>query len=241
MRIFAVIITLLIIGGEAFAQGNSDKPLKKMSYGLYFAPTLCYRHLDSEPSEEWLKDLRNQNEEVHLSFSAAFLMSHVLTEKFSLGFGLVYSDRGFQSTVDELTWVSTNTGFPTKTYTSFHYRYFDVPLNLKYYFYNKNKLQCYASVGLSLAMLFNHHKINHRSYDGRWIAAKEDKGYGYNRANLMGNVEVGMEYSILKALKINVSLFFQQAMLATTELPTKEYLFNSGLNIGIIYTPTNLK
>ena len=230
-------IFLFLLGMQAWGQEGISQSLHKLSYGLYISPMVSYRHLATEPGEEWFKQLRNENEATRVSFSAGFLMDHVLSKQFSLSFGLEYTDRGFQSKVTPLTWASTGTNLATEMYTSYHYRYFDVPLNVKYYFYQKDRLRCYASAGLSLALLFNYHKINHTKIDGRWAAAMEDKGWGYNRVNLIVTAQIGIEYQLMKTLKIAGALFSQQATLATTPTPTKEYLFNGGLRIGIIYTP----
>lgn len=232
-----IYIVLFLYSVQTWGQNDAKQSVHKLSYGLYISPMVGYRHLSVEPGEEWFKQLRNDNEVAKLSFSAGFLMDHVLTKDFNLSFGLEYTDRGFQSKVTSLTWASTGTNLATETYTSYHYRYFDVPLNVKYYFYQKDRLRCYASAGLSLALLFNYHKINHTKTDGRWAAAMEDKGWGYNRVNLAVTAQMGIEYNLLETVKLAGALFFQQATLVTTPTPTKEYLFNGGVRIGIIYTP----
>lgn len=236
MKYFLFFI-LLLLCIDAQSQSLQWQQQRKMSYGLFFSPTINYRTLTSEAPTDLVKEIRDSEEEAALGYRAGITLDYRLTKQLELQFGLILSNRIFKTAEQSPIWSDETITEITSTSISNQYLYLDIPLKLKYNFSSQKRLNWFVSGGINTSLFFLYNRKNHVQISGEWVVSK-DQSFHTNPLNFFAEIESGMEYKVFPRLKIRLSANFQYALTSTnSNLKTKEYLYNSGVGVGLIFTP----
>lgn len=229
MKKIALLIIMLLGLNHVHAQYKAQVHYKKWSYGLFVAGTTNYRRIRSTNEEDWLKRDKDNDEIRRTSITAGFIANYLITDKFSLNTGLVYSDLGYKTRPETLRF--SDNAF-TKASVTVHYNYVIIPLDLKYNFLKHNKWNLYLAGGVSPAVFIGQNRTV--SYND--VKNSDSESVGRDRFNFIADLQAGLDYSLSDRFKLTGGLFYKQFLNATnSNLPTKEMLNSAGISVGVIY------
>lgn len=229
---------ILLLSGSIIAQSEMTSTSSKLSYGLYFSPAIGYRILSSEPAEAWLKERRDLEEESAFGYRFGAKIDYRFSDKIGLQTGLVFADRVYKTIESPPTFINPPTDAITSSYLSFHYKYLDIPLRVKYNFPSQTKLNFFLAGGVTTSIFLSYSKDIHTQTNTDWTISKDKKSIGYDRLNFFAVLGSGVEYSLSSKVSIRTSVNMEYGLKATNiNLPTTERLFAGGMELGIVFTP----
>ena len=127
----SALITLLIIQPlTVFCQTKDSTSFRKIKIGVAFSPDVCYRILNYNASNKWIADIINGEEIPKFGLTTGVNIQYSFSKKIALELGILYSDKGEKTKTTNLIWSTPNPAFPTKSNTTFHYQYSDIPLKV---------------------------------------------------------------------------------------------------------------
>lgn len=236
MRSFALLL-LSLLTITATAQVEAALEPSKLSFGVFAAPTLNYRTLTSQASNSIILDSRNELEIAGLGYQTGLHVDYRLNTKLELQAGVVYSMRMFRNQTETLVWPAGSESNVTEAFISQQYEFLKIPLSLRYNFTTGNKLNYYAAAGLSLSFMLSHQQRNHINTGGSWSFTSNEQLLA-NPNMIFAQLEGGVDYAFNSSFKLRAGLSFQHSLSATNPtLSTKEYLYNGGLRLGLVFTP----
>ncbi|MCG8328422.1 MAG: PorT family protein [Chitinophagales bacterium] len=232
----SIIICLLsCLSFTLMAQSNQNS--NKWSYDIFFNPNFGYRFLSKNSIEEELQSLRNTKEQFNFGYSMGISLEYRIRSKVTIIGGLGYSNRAYKTKKKDLVWLEPHLNYPQQSFNSFHYQYLDIPLGVKYDFMKKRRFSLYLYGGAMTSMYLQYVQKNHvKKMDG-WKVEKD-------KLNFIGNdvfqwslfTQVGFEYIANEKFRARIAPHFQMDIKGVnSNLRTREYLYNLGLSVSLVY------
>ena len=237
--------------GQNATSSNNDGELKRMEIGVHISPDYANRILKKNGeslTSDWIIDGRNERETAKLGLTAGFTFNYHVTKSISIGTGVSYGNKGYQTKKNELTFgqmldprygftSSTSNGSSSPTHIRFVYyhHYVGVPLNVNFTA-GAGKFKFVSSVGLitefltkstNTAVLFMD--------DGSISRNKEELNEDYKLINLSPTVSVGVEYALNPNMTLRATPTFRFGVLQIIDTPVTAYLYSAGLQFGYYF------
>lgn len=230
------ILTFILFYGHNYAQEQSIN-YKKSSIGLMLYTNYSYRAVQSSIEDNLLKEIRDNTEKAHLGKAISFNYGRKLSTKFKLDVALKYAFKSYQTKYETLNWVTGDSGFPNKSKTIFQFTFVDIPVRLKYYFFNK-KVKLYATAGASINFFFEKKQSVISMYSNGNKSIESSTGYtGTNFLSYTVIEGVGLQYPLSKRINLNLELLGNQGITTLIrDKILKEYLYDYGVSVGIYYS-----
>jgi hypothetical protein len=231
--LFLMIMVLPLIG---FGQPE-EKPRRLSAVGIMVSPVYSYRTLNFAASNQWVAEMRNDEEVGNVGFAAGFRAHYRLRDKMKLEIGLSYANKSFKTKYEELSWTSDDPAFPTRSRTIYRYKYIMLPVNISYAFFVAEKVRCFASAGLSAnVFLARKTKVELSYADGGDGSHASSKRIGYSRFNLSAIVSAGIDYRLSKRFTVRAEPFYERSLTSiVADDQAREYLFSFGVVTGVHY------
>lgn len=252
------LLFLLIIVHNASAQDSLRTGLKgdvnRWSVGINVSPDYCNRTLINNygsPIAAMIIDLRNKSEQYKIGYSAGLNIAYSFNKHTMVEFGLSYSDMGYATKKQELTFgdmIDPRFGFTYPTQGSgnppdywaiqfvYNYIYLNVPARLIFKF-GEGKNKFVAGIGISGGYLI---KSTYRmvSDNGESISVSSSKLQyeSFNKFNLFPEVSIGAERQLSQKFTLRVQPVFRYGLLQIIDASISAHLWSAGLNIGCYYS-----
>ena len=191
-------LLILLISTLALGQSKDSIKLNGFKIGIVFSPDYCYRFLNYSASNNWVEDLRNDEEEPTFGYTTGLGFKMDLTDRWVIETGLLYSIKGEQTRDTNLVWVVPNANLPVKSKTQYHFKYIDIPLKAQYYFGNR-RVKFFLSAGVSFNIFSEKAtKVISEFEDGHKTSENSMVDLGYLKFNLAALIGCGIKYDIKK-------------------------------------------
>lgn len=236
MRSNLLILTLLI-STLALGQSKDSIQFRRFKIGVTFSPDYCYRILKYDPSNKWVQDLRNDEEEPIFGFTTGFGIKMNLTNRVVLETGLFYSIKGQQTRNTDLVWTAPNADLPVKSKTQYHFKYIDIPLKAQYFFGNR-KIKYFLSAGVSFNIFSEKAtKVVSEFEDGHTTSENSIVDLGYLKFNLAAIIGCGIRYDATERISISAEPVYRQFINSiVADKKAKEYPYSIGTNFAVYYS-----
>jgi len=249
-------IVFLVLTVQTFAQSptssDSKGELKRIEIGVNISPDFANRILRNNNGSETADiviNSRNKSETGKLGMTAGVSFGYRFTKSISIETGASYSNKGYQTKKDELTFGqmidprygftidSTSNGSVTPTHARFIYNHHYIGIPLKVNFsVGGNKWKFVSSIGVVTEFLV---KSTNTSVlfmtDGSRKRNTEELNDDYKFINLSPTVSVGVEYVLNPNMSLRVEPTFRFGVLQIIDTPVTGYLYNAGLQFGYYF------
>ena len=246
----------MLLTVQAFAQspqssdGNGD--LKRIEIGVNISPDFTSRILrnnNGSATADWIINGRNEREIPKLGMSAGLSFGYRFTKTVGIETGILYSNKGYQTKKDELTfwqmidprygfiYSNTNGGGATFTHVRFIYSYHYVGIPVKVNFsVGGNKWKFVSSIGIitefltkstNTAVLYMNDKRKERN--------TETLNDNYKIINLSPTASIGVEYILNPCMSLRAEPTFRFGVLQIIDTPVTGYLYSAGLQVGYYF------
>jgi len=229
-------IVALLFSSVVFGQSADSTGWKSVKVGVVFAPEYCYRLLNYHPSNGWVEDLRNNEEEATFGFTTGLGFKMNLSSKFVFESGLFYSIKGEQIKSKDLEWASPNPDFPVNSKAKYHFKYIELPLKAQYLI-GSGRLKGFVSAGVAVNIFSEKEtKIISASADGHSTSEPSVVDLGYLKFNVAAVLGVGMTYDLTRRFSISVEPVYKRFLNSiVVDDQAKEYPYSFGANFGVYY------
>lgn len=246
--LFTIVITANTFGQET-QKNTPTADFKRVQIGANFSPDYCFRMLknnDGSSTSEAILKLRNSNERQKLGYSAGLNFIFNLRKKIGIEIGVQYSNKGYQTKMQDLTFASMidprhgfvyNTSGPTPTRGKFIYNdyYLDIPLKVNFIF-GKKKIRFITSAGATTNVFIKETTTSVLEYeDGSHTRKTSSSTYDYNQFNISPLISVGIDWKLNEKNNLRIEPTFRYGVLKIIDAPLTGYLWNAGLNIGYYF------
>ena len=226
-----------------WAQGNTNltrdtKGFSSFQIGGIGSLDICYRTLENkrgDPSIDQLIKLENENHTVKFGYHAGIGFCINVSKHFGMETGVIYSNRGYETKLQEFIYVNPDPAAPTHGRSIYNYNYIDVPLKANF-FAGKGKVRFYSSVGLVTNILVAQNETFVRKYaDGRTTYEVFQTSWPFERVVFSGMVAAGIDIKFSEKLNLRVSPNFSHNIGRFVDAPISGYLWNVGLSADFYF------
>lgn len=236
MKVVIFVLSIAMASNMSFAQEVNEKEGGKVSLGLFISPTLNYRILTSDASNDFIKTVRDESESSGFRYQGGITLDLKLSERLGLQSGLVYADRVFKTNSIVFNWEDNSEPSITEAFFTQQYQYIEIPFQLKHDFLSTEKMNYFCAAGFTGAFLISHKQNHHVRVNNNWERSSSEL-LNERTFMLMADLALGMEYKFKSLVKMRSSINLQQGIRPTNpDYPTKEYLNAAGLRLGIVFT-----
>lgn len=225
---------------EKMAQ-EQNASTRQISYRIFFAPQMQYRSLFSNGSEQTAVQERNETETAQIGFTTGIGAEYALSEHWSITAGIAFSDRGYQTRLRNLQFVSQTAQDQVviqQSYVAYHFLAIDIPLGILYRFAQENNWTFFASVEALPSIVIQKNKALWVSSENVWTATQVSRTRGFDRFALLLKGSVGADYHLSNTFTIRANAHFQHSLTAVNpNLATRDYLYAGGVELGLVWTP----
>jgi hypothetical protein len=201
--------------------------------GINFSPDYSFRSLksfDGSSDVGFVIQSRDGIEIAKLGYTTGINLCYNLSPKLGVETGLQYSNKGYQTKKNNLSYIDPETGQYLQAKWIYKDAYLDVPLKLNITF-GKRNLRFISSIGFVTNIFLSQHLITFVDKpDGKTERIVSE--YELRRINISPMVSLGIDYKINYKMNIRVEPTFRYGVIKILDSPIKEYLWNAGLNIG---------
>jgi hypothetical protein len=253
-------LLLLIINVSLFANDTLNiipkTDFNRWSVGVNISPDYCDRTLVNNftsPYAGMIIELRNKGEQFKIGYSVGVSLCYNLNKRMGVELGFSYSDMGYSTKENELTFgdaidprfgytyptsgTGTSTGYASiKIY--YNHIYLNLPVRLVYRFGEK-KNKFIAGIGLTTGYLIK--STSRIAFDnGESITiSRDDLQYEkYNNYNIFPELSFGIERQLSQKLMLRVQPVLKYGLIEIIDAPNSTHLWSGGFNVGCYY---NLK
>ncbi len=151
--------------------------------------------------------------------------------------GLFLANRVYRTRTESLNWVDPTISGPTEVFRSRQFQYVEIPLYVQYTFFQKERVNLFATLGGIIALNSRNFERSHVKLDNEWQVTNF-AAPNLSHTIFMLSSGIGAECKISTRIKLRGELLYQQAITpVNSDLPTKELLNSGGLNFGLIFSP----
>lgn len=217
--------------------GQNSKQANKISIGYNFSIDNSFRTLknsDGNSSTDLVINSRNNIEIAKIGYTTGLNLLFHFSDLFGFETGVQYSNKGYKTKEQELTYLPPNPSLPNKLTSSYSYQYIGIPLKAKFSF-GKSKAHFTSAAGFMTNFLINIKQTNNYTYsDGNTEKKNQSSTTGFNKVDISPMVSIGVDYNLTDKIHIIAEPTFRFGLLSTKDAPVKEKLWNAGLNLGVV-------
>lgn len=218
-----LVIAIIMMGSfsSLFAQETLNE--QKLTVGLNFSPSICYRFTSSANSDlKWLKAVCDSIEKPRLGFSTGINVGYQLRNKIRVSTGLTYFDLGESIDSNVVTYVDKYVN---------HYHYIGIPLKITY-FLSTQKIMPFICGGFSENFFINQQTTYQSAYfKGKRTFTSNNE---LSKTNMMASFSLGIETKLSNNWFFNIDVNYNQSLNSIKKSPLKRSLFNAGIGLSII-------
>jgi len=235
--LIATIFSLSVYGQDTL-KSKPTKDFKRVLIGVNFSPDYCYRTLknnDGSSSSTFVLESRNDREIAKFGYTAGLNVCYNFTNLIGIETGVQYSNKGYQTKMQDLIWGQPDPSLPTKAKFIYNDNYIDIPLKVNFTF-GKKKFRFCASAGLTTNIFINETSTSVQEFsDGDQKKQTSKTSFSYKRIDLSPTVSIGVDYKINNKMNLKVEPTFRYGVLKIIDSPVTGYLWNAGLNISYYF------
>jgi hypothetical protein len=227
----------------AYAQDSTKtKKTRRFFIGINFSPDYCFRTLKNNGGssiDAMIYEGDNKIERAKFGFTSGINVCYIFTKHISIDLGVQYSNKGYQTEENPLTFGTPRgvvyTNLPTSGKFVYRYNYIDIPLKANFIF-GKKKLRLISSIGLITSVFINTTNSFVGEYsNGSSFKNSSTTSSGYNKVNLSPIISCGIDYKINDRMFFRVEPTFRYAILKTVDASIAEYVWSAGLNVSYYF------
>ena len=231
-------ICLLLVMFSFFNSNAQQSSKNKILIGYNFSPDYNYRVLknsDGKAINNVVIESRNKLEIAKFGYSTGVNLLFNCSKHLGLETGIQYSNKGYKTKNQELTFGTPDETQPTKTQFIYNYRYLGIPLKAKYFF-GKNKIRFTSGVGFITNILVNANtKIKYEYKNGKKETETGPNNSEIKKINFLPVISVGVDYKLCNNMHLLAEPTYRYSLLNTRSAPVTEHLWNIGINVGLYY------
>ena len=232
------LLILLLTFSAATAFGQKSKQGNKISIGYNFSPDYSFRILkngDGNSSTDLVIKSRDNIEKAKFGYTTGLNVTFHFSDLLGFETGVQYSNKGYKTKEQDLTYFPPNTSLPNKATTNYSYQYIGIPLKAKFSF-GKSKARFISSAGFMTNFLINvKQSTNYKYPDGKTEKKNQSSTSGFNKIDISPMVSIGVDYKLTDKIHLSAEPTFRFGLSKTKDAPVKEKLWNAGLVFGISY------
>jgi hypothetical protein len=220
------------------SQGATDifrisKGYSTFQVGAIGSVDMCYRTLENkkrEPSIDNLIQLENENQTFKFGYHAGIGFCINASKHFGMETGVIYSNRGYETKLQNFIYSSPEPGMPTQGRSIYNYNYIDVPLKANFFAGNR-KVRFYCSVGVVTNILISQNETFVKKYeDGHTDYQVFETNWPFERVVFSGTIAAGIDVKFTEQLNLRISPNFSHNIGRFMDAPISGYLWNAGLS-----------
>jgi hypothetical protein len=234
MRLFIYICLCLL---PLKVSGQTDDA-RALSIGLVYSPGVSYRQLNFSSTDEWIEEVRNNDEIPKYSFSTGARIGFTITNRVSVVTGLMFTNRGERTKEIQLAWPTSGEDYPQSSRTVVSYRYLELPLQVMYAIHKKQRLALYLTGGISFNLLFSKAtRVKVELPDGDIRTIKSSKRAGNNRFVFCTSLGFQAAYRLTNKISLIIAPTFHRSITSTVvNENAKEYQYALLMTVGLVKT-----
>ena len=233
------LLMLLFTFLSATTFGQNSKQVNKISIGYSFSPDYSFRTLkngDGNSSIDLVIKSRDDIEKAKFGYTTGLNVTFHFSDLLGFETGVQYSNKGYKTKEQDLTYFPPNPSLPNKATTNYSYQYIGIPLKAKFTF-GKSKARFISSAGFMTNFLINVKQTSNYKYsDGKTEKKNQSSTSGFNKIDISPMVSIGIDYKLTDKIHLSAEPTFRFGLSKTKDTPVKEKLWNAGLTLGISYS-----
>ena len=239
-RLTLLLLTIfsLTAYGQDTLKSKPTRDFKRILIGVNFSPDYCFRTLknnDGSSSSTFVMNSRNDREIAKFGYTASLNLCFNFTEHIGLETGIQYSNKGYQTKMQDLFWGQPDPSLPTKAKFVYSDLYIDIPLKANFTF-GKRKFKFCSSAGLTTNIFIKETSTSIQEFSNGDTKKQTSKTiFSYKRVDLSPRVSIGLDYKINNRMNLKVEPTFRYGVLKIIDTPVTGYLWNAGLNISYYF------
>jgi len=218
--------------------GQDKNPTQKILIGFNFSPDYSSRTLknnDGSPSSDLVIKSRKDNEVAKFGYTTGLNVCFNFSQLLGFETGIQFSNKGFKTKSQDLTYFPPDPSLPTKAKTVYAYQYIGIPLKAKFSF-GKSKVRFVSSVGFMTNFLLNVKQTSNYEYaNGKTEKKSQSSKSGFKTVDISPMISVGIDYKLNNKIHLLAEPTFRYGVVTTKDAPVTETLWNAGLNVGFYY------
>jgi hypothetical protein len=204
-----------------FGQDDDTSSFTKFDVGFNFSPEYSYRFLTSDDSTQWIADGYDSLEYAKLGYSLGLHGVYHFNSKLDFLIGASFTDRGERTKKEDS---------PSLNNYKNHYYYLDMPIRANY-FLVQNKINLYASLGLSPSIFLNHTIVSKVENNGDDIRLTDNSTI--SGLNLVALAGFGFDVALTSKCYFKTECLYKQSISSiSSETPIKKYFYGISPTIG---------
>lgn len=247
LRLIFFIPVICFFGVSILAQSTTAS---RWSIGAVGSTDICYRTLSFQsehPTLSFTVRKRDSLETPTLRYTSGLEIYRIFSPRLDLGIGLHFSDRGYRTVLDNLTYgnmTDPRTGFiydddvevPTAITIVNHYQSLDVPIKAHYFFGHK-KIRAFAGAGVAVSYLIRTRSTVVKTMADGSVVRDHNKMNGtFNTLNIFPMVSAGVDWTINEKSSLRFEPIARYGVLNIMNSSLAEYLWSYGLQIGYFFS-----
>jgi hypothetical protein len=247
--LFSVLTVQTFAQNPASSDGNEG--LKRIEIGVNISPDYADRILQKNgesTTADWIIDGRNERETAKLGMTAGLAFGYRFTKFVSIETGVSYSNKGYQTKKDEITFgqmidprygipysVSNGGAIPTHIRFIYNHHYIGIPVKVNFSV-GSDKWKFVSSIGIitefltkstNTAVLFMSDDTKERN--------TETLNDNYKIINVSPTASIGVEYVLNPSMSLRAEPTFRFCVLQIIDTPVTGYLYSAGLQFGYYF------
>jgi hypothetical protein len=211
---------------------------RSLFIGLFYSPGVSFRQLNFSSTDKWIEKIRDNDEIPKYSFSAGAKIGFTITDRVRAVTGLMFTNRGERTKETQLSWTSSNQDYPKLSRSVFGYRYLELPIQVMYAIYKKQRLGLYLTSGISFNLLISKAtNVKVELANGDRQTFKSSKRAGSNRFGLCASLGFEASYRLTNKISLIIGPTFHRAITSTVvNKNAKEYQYALLMAVGLVKT-----
>lgn len=211
---------------------------RKIKLGITISPDIAYRALENnstDPSTPLVINLRNDNEQPKLGYTTGINILVPISPKLSFESGMLYSDKGFKITDNDLFFPVPDPSLPVSIKHIYKQTFLDIPLMLNFDI-GKGKMQLHTGVGIT-ANIFLSDKIKQAVIyqDGHEESSTQKYNVDHELINISPTLSLGVNYFLGDHVMLRIAPTFRYAILKTYGTLIDEHPWSAGMNMSYYF------
>lgn len=235
MKLLLILVTTL---AALKVQGQDKNPTQKILIGFSFSPDYSSRRLknnDGSTSGDLVIKNKNNIEVAKFGYTTGLNVCFNFSKLAGFETGIQFSNKGFKTKNQDLTYFPPNPGLPSKSKTVYAYQYIGIPLKARFSF-GKNKVRFLSSIGFMTNFLLNVKQTSYYEYaNGKKEKKSQSAKSGFKTVDISPMISVGIDYKLNNKIHLLAEPAFRYGVVKTKDAPVTETLWNAGVNVGFYY------
>jgi len=231
MRYLLFSVSFFILSATQ-AQEDSTSALGPWQFGCSFSGDYGYRKLyDTNGNLGSVVEGRNEQETPKYSYTTGVNALYNFNDQIALGFGVLYSNKGYKMEIDNLTFSSGEQTEIVKLKTLYNMQYIDVPVNVNMSLGNK-KIRFVGAAGIVANFFIGETDRTIIYFQDRREYFTNSPDYDFNKVNLTATVSAGISYQMNESTTLRLEPTFRYGLTKIMDAPISATLFSAGLNLS---------